>query len=73
MTKQTKPDQVSARPTISLPYEQDRIIAASIMSCHGIGLSAAIRVALREYAEQHGVIPETLAATADEPTARQPA
>ena len=59
-TKQVQPEQIKQRPSISLPYLQDRAILASIMNRDGISLSGAIRVALREYARMHGIRPETL-------------
>jgi len=57
---QIKPEEIKERSTISLPYLEDRMIFASIMNRDGISLSAAVRVAAREYARSHDILPESL-------------
>ena len=57
-----KPDDIKDRMTISLPNETDRFILCAIMNQHGLGQSASVRVALRDYARSHGILPESLVA-----------
>lgn len=55
-----QPSDISDRFTVTLPDIKDRLILIAIMETHGIRKSSAIRVALRAWAREHGILPETL-------------
>jgi len=54
------PEEINDRFTISMPDKTDRLILCAVMNTYGVSRSAAVRIALRAWALQHNVLPETL-------------